>query len=49
VWRDSRLVNAKIHSTLGGPCTVHAGERVATFTMAPGEIVALDEKLACSP
>ncbi len=44
-WKSGRLTAAEITSTLGGPCTVRLGDKDATFTTKPGEILTLGPTL----
>jgi len=46
VWRSGQLEQATLRSPRGGPCTVRLGQRVATFSLQPGETLALDRHLA---
>jgi alpha-L-fucosidase 2 len=44
-WADGTLTTATIRSTLGGPCTVRLGGRVAEFATKPGGVLRLDGAL----
>jgi alpha-L-fucosidase 2 len=48
-WKDGKLARTRILSTLGGPCSVRSGEKIATFSTKPGEELTLDEALAKVP
>lgn len=44
-WADGKLVEAKIKSLHGGPCTVSYGDRSATLTTKAGQVLVLNAEL----
>ncbi len=45
-WKSGQLRQATLRSPRGGPCTVRLGQRVAHFSLQPGESLVLDRHLA---
>jgi alpha-L-fucosidase 2 len=41
-WADGKLVKAKIHSKLGGPCKVRYGQKVVIYQTKAGQEIAAD-------
>jgi alpha-L-fucosidase 2 len=45
VWKDGKLTNATIRSTLGNKCEVRYGSTVVDFKTKPGKSIKLNDKL----
>lgn len=45
-WKDGKLVEAQILSSLGGPLHLRLGDKCASFEMKPGQSIKVDSSLA---
>ena len=45
-WKEGKLVEARIHSALGGPLHLRLGDKTASFETEPGQSIKVDGSLA---